>query len=273
MASKKFKIFAVVSFCTVAACLGLVMFIVRTGSPDPTPAPALNKAAVKFAALALIDDLEVGQDGGNSMFGTMPYPDLMAWTKIDAKTTARQYDIAYDSNEIAADNQYKGKKLLVSGTIDSIEKDVMDAGFLMLRAGNPVGVRAELKSEAMVEAASFARGQKIDLVCTGGGRVAGIANLDDCQPYSDYLRNLDPSIESRIEDFLSGKTTLHTQAARAVVVLYVGGTRLPPGSSCLEGKDNKSCDYDLNATFKDSTQDHALNAAIQETMAGVKVAK
>jgi hypothetical protein len=271
MASKKLKIFAGVSFCSAVAFVGLVWLIVRTSSPEPTPAPTLNRAAEKFAALGLIDDFEAAERGDESLLARSPDPDLTAWTQIGGTVTVRQYDIAYDANEIAADNQYKGKKLLVSGTIDSIEKDAMDSGFLMLRAANPVGVRAQLRSDAMGEAASFARGQKISLVCIGSGRVVGIANLDDCQSYSDYLSKLNPSLESRVDDFLTGKTALHTLTAQAVVLLYVGGTHLPPGSPCLEGKNDKNCDHDLNAMFNDPGHAQELKTAAENVMAGLKI--
>src|SRR5215475_2126109 len=39
------------------------------------------------------------------------------------EVTAKQYDADYDANEVSADNKYKGKKIKITGRIESIEKD------------------------------------------------------------------------------------------------------------------------------------------------------
>ena len=95
--------------------------------------------------------------------------------------------------------------------------------------------------------------------------------LDECQPYSDYLSKLAPSLESRVDDFLTGKTALHTKTAQAGVLLYVGGTRLPQESPCLEGKTDNSCEHDLNAMFGDPGHTQELKTAMQDMMSGLKV--
>lgn len=43
---------------------------------------------------------------------------------------------AYDGNEIAADQSYKGKMLRVTGTVESIRKDLMDNIFVTLESGH-----------------------------------------------------------------------------------------------------------------------------------------
>ena len=56
--------------------------------------------------------------------------DLLDWVDLDWRISAKQYETDYDTNGIAADNNFKGKRLLLSGTIDSIDKDVLDSAFL-----------------------------------------------------------------------------------------------------------------------------------------------
>ena len=52
----------------------------------------------------------------------------IGWAQLDWRTTSREYDSAYQANEIAADNDYKGKRILVSGTISAIDKDFVGGG-------------------------------------------------------------------------------------------------------------------------------------------------
>jgi hypothetical protein len=106
--------------------------------------------------------------------------DLLGWVDIDWQITARQYEARYDANEVAADNDFKGKRLLLSGTTDSIEKDSFDSSFLMLRASG-ISVRTALTEQSAIKAASFTKGQHIDLICKGSGRVVTIATTDDCE--------------------------------------------------------------------------------------------
>ena len=42
----------------------------------------------------------------------------------------------YEANEVAADEKYKGKRLLVAGVVDSIDKDVFNNVVLHLRSPN-----------------------------------------------------------------------------------------------------------------------------------------
>ncbi|WP_296223201.1 OB-fold protein [Ralstonia sp. UBA689] len=90
---------------------------------------------------------------------------------------------AYDDNEVAADQKYKGKSLLVSGTVQSIDKDFTDGIVVKLGAGNPfMPVHAYLDKEHEAVAASLKKGAKVAWVCTGGGRIIGSPVLRKCAP-------------------------------------------------------------------------------------------
>lgn len=55
--------------------------------------------------------------------------------RISAK---KLYD-AYEENEIAADLKYKDEVYIISGTITSIGKDIMNTPYIVLEAGNVIG--------------------------------------------------------------------------------------------------------------------------------------
>lgn len=87
----------------------------------------------------------------------------------------------YQANEVSADNIYKGKGLLVLGTVDSITKDVFQNVVVRLKSPNQfMGVMATLREDQAGKAASLANGQRVRLVCEGNGAVATIPMLGDC---------------------------------------------------------------------------------------------
>lgn len=99
------------------------------------------------------------------------------------QVTADQLFSAYEQNEIAANQQFKGKKLLVSGKIDSIQADITDSPVIALRAGDQYNFllpQASLADSEVSKAAQLAKGQQVKLLCTGSSEVAGMAMLSDC---------------------------------------------------------------------------------------------
>ncbi len=53
--------------------------------------------------------------------------------QVEVKTSAIKLCSAYDSNSIGADDKYKDKVMLISGTIISIDKDFLDELYVELQ--------------------------------------------------------------------------------------------------------------------------------------------
>ncbi|WP_151821030.1 OB-fold protein [Acinetobacter seifertii] len=90
---------------------------------------------------------------------------------------------AYKDNEIAANNKFKDKSVLVSGTLKSIGADFSDKPLLTLKAGGEFEFnepQATLAESDEPKAASLSKGQKIKLLCIGNSEVAGTPMLKDC---------------------------------------------------------------------------------------------
>lgn len=104
--------------------------------------------------------------------------DAAVTTASALEVTATTMFSDYQDNEIAADGKYKGKALLVSGTVDSISSDFMDKPVVQLSA-KPFGFvqASDLPKDV---AASLKKGQKITLACTGNGEVIGFPALSGC---------------------------------------------------------------------------------------------
>jgi len=90
---------------------------------------------------------------------------------------------AYDANEVAADQQFKGKRLAVSGTVQEVAKDAFNNIVIELKSSNEfMPVRAYLEKGFENHAASLSKGQSISFVCSGEGKIVGSPVLRECQP-------------------------------------------------------------------------------------------
>lgn len=97
------------------------------------------------------------------------------------QTTAQQIFAMYQKNEIAGDNAFKGKALIVSGVVDGVDSDFSNNAVVRLETSNQfMTVMAKIDSSQKAKAASIEKGQKISLSCTGGGEVVGSPMLEDC---------------------------------------------------------------------------------------------
>lgn len=81
--------------------------------------------------------------------------------------TAKELQADYDANEVAADNKYRGKALRVSGTVESIGKNVTDDPYVRLRTREFAGVMAFFDETA--GPASLRKREDVTLRCVGDG--------------------------------------------------------------------------------------------------------
>lgn len=94
---------------------------------------------------------------------------------------------AYKDNEIAANEKYKGKRLIVSARIGSTEAGMGDEPYLVLNAGGEYEFskpQAHLAEDQHGAAASLKKGQAVTLECIGNSEVAGTPMLKDCRVQS-----------------------------------------------------------------------------------------
>ncbi len=87
----------------------------------------------------------------------------------------------YQANEVAADNRYKGQKLLVTGTVASIDKGLF--GSMVLRLSTPNEFMSTMCSMESSEASSLSqisKGEQVRVLCEGSGMTIGSPSLRDC---------------------------------------------------------------------------------------------
>lgn len=89
--------------------------------------------------------------------------------------TARQLYQEYSDNEIAADAKYENQWLEVSGTVQSIGKDILDDMFVSLETGDIIGsVQCMLEDSEFEKAAALNEGQSITMIGKNDGLLLNV---------------------------------------------------------------------------------------------------
>lgn len=135
---------------------------------------AVGKVGKMFSKTLNIDDcyIETSGDEAKSLFeksiNTVSAIDLLK---------------DYEANEVNADNQYKSKILRISGTIDSIGKDIADTAYITLQSDNKYSifkVQCYFKDEKEIaKVATLQAGQSIEIIGICNGKIGNIS-IEDC---------------------------------------------------------------------------------------------
>lgn len=95
--------------------------------------------------------------------------------------SSQQLFNAYQANEIAADEQFKGKPLLVTGTVDSIDKGPFGGFYLRLATSNPfMSTMCDMENSEKQDLMNLSKGERTRVLCKGGGMTMGSPSLRDC---------------------------------------------------------------------------------------------
>jgi len=103
------------------------------------------------------------------------YPKSPYIPKWQIEISAKDLYRAYKANEVAADNQYKGKILAVTGTVENISKDIFDNPYITLNIGeyfNSVNCNFSKNDNNII--ARLNKKQKVTII----GRCDGFFALD-----------------------------------------------------------------------------------------------
>jgi len=81
----------------------------------------------------------------------------------------------YDANEVAADEKYKGQFIIVSGTIDTIAKDIMDTMYITLDNDAGIGQIQCMFSDAhKSQLANAKKGQSVRVKGKCSGKMMNV---------------------------------------------------------------------------------------------------
>ncbi|HEX8919916.1 MAG TPA: hypothetical protein VF766_00470 [Pyrinomonadaceae bacterium] len=156
MALKKKTWFYIIGGLLAIGIVGAIMEKQKPQSDSPTAASQSSTAPVSSNATT-----------------NVPAP-------IPVTATALYQD--YEANEVAADEKYKGKTLAVSGTVDSIGKDITDTMYVTLNSGKQysiTNVQCMFDDEHKNALSRLSKGQKITIKGRCDGKLGNVF-LKDC---------------------------------------------------------------------------------------------
>ncbi len=108
-------------------------------------------------------------------------PQSKLFPKVDMEVTASELYRAYEANEVSADQQYKGKRLLITGAVENIGKDVMDNPYVALKIDFLKGVNCYFDDENNKVLSQLNKGQKIQIIGTCAGLTLTDVVVKDCE--------------------------------------------------------------------------------------------
>ncbi len=146
----------------------------------------MNKILLAAALLALVgcsDNSTVTADTPVETEATevAAQPEIVVET---VEVTADELLAAYKENELAGDQKYKGKTLVVTGVLDSIQSGIGDAPFLLLKAGDEYEFnmpQAHFDKSETDSLVALKKGESITVQCVSGGEVMGSPMLNECK--------------------------------------------------------------------------------------------
>lgn len=97
------------------------------------------------------------------------------------QVTSNELGKAFEENEVAAKAKYEGKRLAVTGTIQSIELDFADDPVVNLRGANEFSnVLASFDKSQIAQTGALKKGQKVTVTCNEISEALGSPILKDC---------------------------------------------------------------------------------------------
>ncbi len=195
----------------------------------------LNDKEARLFKLFLKEDIKSYVTGTESRFETGTY-----YAPIPIVTTADRLQDEYERNEVAGDQKYRSKELIVSGTIASIDRSLGENYFISLIGGSNTFIRPRAKmADGYVNfLASLQKKQDISLFCKGDGMLMGSAILVDCIPVEKWL---DTTVEIVFRSWHKFVQAKEETISGLVIFSHIYGKSLSENSKCLENVERQEC--------------------------------
>lgn len=208
----------------------------------------------------LKDDVATFLNGGEATLGK----DLLSVTAIEVGK-------AYNDNQVAADQRYFKKPLLLSGKIESINSGLGNEPYIALRGVNQfLPPQVHFHKANIEKISSLKKGEKLVLVCDGAGSIAGTPMFKSCQFADDYASHKITKLKAEIRKFLDGKKPSSENVAMLSIKVITFARSLPESATCFT--EGSKCIKELEAVMKDKGFEGKLSAVISELKsAGLQV--
>lgn len=142
----------------------------------------------------------------------------------------------YERNEVAGDQKFRNKTILVSSTVKSIDRSVGESYYIGMSGGsNPyMNPRAHMADGYTDFLGRLNKGQEIFLACKGNGMLMGSAMFNKCEPLKSFSKK---KVDAYVEKLDIGKIVQTDPQHSSVLVYGVAiaiASQLPAESACFE---------------------------------------
>ncbi|SIT00132.1 tRNA_anti-like [Achromobacter sp. MFA1 R4] len=197
--------------------------------------------------------------------GFMSKPEHVAKTIRAEWVTADKVATDYNANEVAADRQYFGKKVLLSGTVTAIKSGLRNEPYLVLRGSSHISPQASIVQSSADYAAKLQRGNSVTLICFGDGSIIGTPRFRDCRFARDVAAEVERNFMDDVDNFFSGQPSSFSTAVNAAEAVGLAHG-LPANSDCPT--DYERCLAQLKKLKADEAQYMSLmRGAVQKLKA------
>lgn len=204
-----------------------------------------NEQALFYSLLK--DELAVAGAGGESL---LDYG-------IPVSVSAAEAAQTYEDNQVAGDQKYFNKRLLLTGTIAGINSGLGNVPYITMKAKNQfMPPQVHFDKPNIDRIVQLKKGQKVSFICTGGGAVAGTPMFKDCQFGEDYTAAKEVEYKDKAIRFLAGeKLASDDKGVKEISIMSIAFSRLlPEKSDCFANFDKPPCQKDLGVTSKDKAK-------------------
>jgi hypothetical protein len=210
-----------------------------------------EKAARLFRAFLKEDINSFATGTAQSVFGTGSI-----YAPVPIVTTADQMQNDYERNEVAGDQKYRDKELVVNAKVASIDRGIGENYFISLIGGSNSFMRPKAKmADGNVEfLAALDKNQSVSLVCKGGGMLMGSAMLADCAPLEKWL---DTTVEVVFRSWRKLVNAKEKTISGLIVLSHIYGES-PELNACLTEGMRKACEDELKKIQKELDPSKAI---------------
>ena len=196
------------------------------------------------------------------------------------RVSAQDVAKAYDENQVAADQAYYQKQLLVTGAVASINSGLANSPYIVFQGTNEFeGPQASFggdilsaltssptdPSDVDKRIATLKKRQRISLVCMGAGSVAGTATFSDCVFADVYGAAAAHKINESVRNVLAGREKPSKDSTALAVATLALARILPDNSPCFSRLDSSKCSPDM-AKVKATSNPAALQQTVENVV-------
>lgn len=211
--------------------------IVADKVDENKPSPSISLTENEIAAVKAIikDDIRVSFDDDGESFYDYGYTPV----------TAKEMFKVYSANEARGDKTFKGKKIIISGVVDSISSSIGDIPVVSLKTGEMFQtVNVNFARKYRDTAIDLNKNQKVSFACVGGTVVMGMPSVRDCVPLNVAINEAAEEKMKDVENALRNhKTTADKGLLQIVVFAKAAGKATdnfksckPDDINCISGK-------------------------------------